>query len=576
MRKALLGLVLVLGFAAGVQTQGYSLGQNKGTVTPSGLDNIIFVDGVTYPCTSTGIQAAVTKAHGGHVVLPSGTCSFDPSVGFSIPNGTWISGAGEYATTLRIPNGNNSTIPMVNINGTAPNDIYLSDFTIDGNAQNQANGGPLIQVLSNGGKIRIERMVLQNSWADCFIALSSGSGNYSSDIEILGNEFNVCGHIGSTIGDIRIFQPLRVKVNGNKFNNSMALASVTMSSQVGAGQVEVANNHFVGGAGYGVALGGGTIGASDGNVHDNFFSMAPTANQNVIDISYWNNVTIHHNHILAMGTCCNGISDLPPAFRTVVDGNEIFGSPSLITNSCIALGGTATVITDNYCQGAGGAGIVLSIGATSQTKSVTVTDNIVKNNSLQTRGAKAGIETFLAASGTAALSDVTLRNNQAYDDQASPTQGWGIGIAVAGQTTGYSNITAENNNVRGNKTGGIFNGATSSSGFLFQNNPGDTNVGVCASSASPALCGVASAGSVIIAAAAKTIVVNTTAVSGASKITVSEDSSLGTLLDVACNTTLGRTYAVTARTSGTSFTITTSDAPSINPACLNYLIVPSN
>ena len=512
MCKALLGLVLVLGFADGVETQGYSVGQtvlgsvalplagangtlctltgsigtdsspcsqlataytngsngsnptttggivnyslgvagaahyqsqfygpdsntsmkpisaprvgletgNEGTVNPSGLDNIIFVDGVTYPCTSTGIQAAVTKAHGGHVVLPSGTCSFDPSVGFSVPNGTWISGAGKYATTLRIPNGNNSTIPMVNINGTAANNIYLSDFTIDGNAQNQTSGGPLIQVLSNGGKIRVERMVLQNSWADCFIALSNGSGNYSSDIEILGNEFNVCGHIGSTTGDVRIFQPLRVKVNGNKFNNSIAVASVTFSSQVGAGQVEVANNHFVGGTGYGVVLGGGTIGASDGNVHDNFFSMAPTANQNVIDISYWNNVTIHHNHILVMGTCCNGISDLPPAFRTVVDGNEIFGSPSLITNSCIALGGTATVITHNYCQGAGGAGIVLAIGATSQTRSVTVTDNIVKNNSQQTSGAKAGIETFLAPGGTASLSDVDTEEQPSLRRSSKP------------------------------------------------------------------------------------------------------------------------------------------------------------
>jgi hypothetical protein len=576
MRKALLGLVLLLGFAARLQAQGYSVAQNTAAANPSGLGSIIFVDGVTYPCTSTGIQAAVTKANGGHVVLPSGTCSFDPSVGFSAPNGTWISGAGKYATTLRIPNGNNSTIPMVNINGTAPNNIYLSDFTIDGNAQNQTNGGPLIQVLSNGGKIRIERMVLQNSWADCFIALSGGSGKYSSDIEILGNEFNVCGHMGSTAGDVRIFQPLRVKVNGNKFNNSIALASVTFSSQVGAGQVEVANNHFVGGTGYGVVLGGGTIGASDGNVHDNFFSMAPRANQNVIDISYWDNVTIHHNHILAMGTCCNGISDLPPAFRTVVDGNEIMGSPLLITNSCIALGGNATVISHNYCQGAGGAGIVLSIGATSQIKGVTITDNIVKINSLQTGGANAGIETFLAPGGTASLSDVTLRNNQAYDDQASPTQGWGIGIAVAGQSTGYRNITAENNNVRGNKTGGIFNGAKSSFGFLFQNNPGDTNIGVCASNTSPAVCGVASAGSVTIPAAATTIVVDTTAVSAASKITVSEDSSLGTLLGVACNTTLRRTYAVTARTSGTSFTITASAAPSTNPACLNYLIVPAN
>jgi len=573
MRRALLGLVSVLGFAAGVQTHGYAVG---GMARAGGVDNIIFVDGVTYPCTSTGIQAAVAKAGGGHVVLPPGTCSFDPNVGFSAPNGTWISGAGKYATILRIPNGNNSTIPMVNINGKAPNNIYLSDFTIDGNAQNQTNGGPLIQILNNGGKIRVERMVLQNSWADCFIALSNGPGNYSSDIEILGDEFNSCGHVGRTTGDIRIFQPLRVKVNGNTFNNSLALASVTFSSQAGAGQVEVADNHFVGGAGYGVALGGGTFGASDGNVHDNFFSMAPAANQNVIDISYWSNVTIHHNHILAMGTCCSGISDLPPAFRTVVDGNEIFGSPSLITNSCIALGGTATVISHNYCQGAGGAGIVISVGATSQTKSVTITDNIVKNNSLQTSGAKAGIETFLATGGTAALSDVTLRNNHAYDDQASPTQGWGIGVAVAGQKSGYSNITAENNNVRGNKIGGIFNGAISSSGFLFQNNIGDTNVGVCASNTSPAQCGVASAGSVAMAAAATTIVVNTTAVSSASKISVSEDSSLGSLLGVACNTTSGRTYTITARKSGASFTITASAAPSINPVCLNYLIVPAN
>jgi hypothetical protein len=94
----------------------------------------------------------------------------------------------------------------------------------------------------------------------------------------------------------------------------------------------------------------------------------------------------------------------------------------------------------------------------------------------------------------------------------------------------------------------------------------------CNSSASPAVCSAAAAGTVAVAAGATTEVVNTTAVTSSSEIHVFEDSSLGTRLGVTCNTTTGRTYTVTARTSGTSFTITSSAAPSTNPACLSYTI----
>ena len=91
--------------------------------------------------------------------------------------------------------------------------------------------------------------------------------------------------------------------------------------------------------------------------------------------------------------------------------------------------------------------------------------------------------------------------------------------------------------------------------------------------ASPAVCSAAPAGSVTIAAAATTITVNTTAVTANSQIFVFEDSSLGTRLGVTCNTTTGRTYTVTARTAATSFVITSSAAPTTNPACLSYAIV---
>lgn len=86
-------------------------------------------------------------------------------------------------------------------------------------------------------------------------------------------------------------------------------------------------------------------------------------------------------------------------------------------------------------------------------------------------------------------------------------------------------------------------------------------------------CTSASAGRVSIAAAATTVTIASTAVTANSEIFIQEDATLGTALSVTCNTTSGRTYAITTRTAGTSFVVTTSAAPVTNPACLNYRIV---
>jgi hypothetical protein len=95
----------------------------------------------------------------------------------------------------------------------------------------------------------------------------------------------------------------------------------------------------------------------------------------------------------------------------------------------------------------------------------------------------------------------------------------------------------------------------------------------CSDSAGDAACSDAPAGSFVIDASDTDTVVSTTVVTANSQIVVVEDSSLGTRLSVTCNTTLGRTYAVTARTAATSFTITSSAAPTTNPACLSYWII---
>jgi hypothetical protein len=90
---------------------------------------------------------------------------------------------------------------------------------------------------------------------------------------------------------------------------------------------------------------------------------------------------------------------------------------------------------------------------------------------------------------------------------------------------------------------------------------------------SDGICGSAAAGAVTIAAGATTVTVFTAAVTAASRIMVTENSTLGAALGVTCNTTVGRTYTVTKSIAGTSFAITTSAVPVINPACLTYTIV---
>lgn len=104
--------------------------------------------------------------------------------------------------------------------------------------------------------------------------------------------------------------------------------------------------------------------------------------------------------------------------------------------------------------------------------------------------------------------------------------------------------------------------------------PKVTTAANCSSSASPAVCGSASAGSFAIAASATSVVVDTTAVTANSQIFVQQDDTLGTKLSVTCNTgILAGPPAVTARSAATSFTVSVTAGLTVNPVCFSYFIV---
>lgn len=97
----------------------------------------------------------------------------------------------------------------------------------------------------------------------------------------------------------------------------------------------------------------------------------------------------------------------------------------------------------------------------------------------------------------------------------------------------------------------------------------------CSDSAGDAACAAAPAGSVVVDASDTATVVSTTAVTADSQIFLQTDASLGTRLSVTCNTQANSTFnpRVTARTAGTSFTITVDAGPTTNPLCLSFLVV---
>lgn len=97
----------------------------------------------------------------------------------------------------------------------------------------------------------------------------------------------------------------------------------------------------------------------------------------------------------------------------------------------------------------------------------------------------------------------------------------------------------------------------------------------CSSSASPAVCAAAAAGSVAIpAGTASTLQVNTSRVTANSQVLLTIDEGLGTKLGVTCNTTVATLTqpVVTARTAGTSFTIQEPATTTTNPVCVSYLV----
>jgi hypothetical protein len=448
----------------------------------------VVCDGVTVNSTTVtnAIGAGGQKAH---VIFPRGTCLVSVEGGtFNVYDGSWYSGAGKLGTIIKRANGgsaNNNIFTIASGGGFgATGNVLFTDMTIDGNCvdsscPNETGGGDSIGGTSPTSKFSALRMRIINSYG-YGIGLRLGTGNNAdvlvADSDFEGNGLRAgCAAIPCT--DITVQAPLRVRVTRNRSASSQGFS--VFSGHNGAGALTVSQNNVNACLGFAVALGGGGTNPGPAGISDNTFAC-PGSSQNTIDMAFWFGIRVENNTITFGGA---GIADGPPSNNVQIIGNKLFGVAG--NGYCIGPGGNDMLIADNFCTGAGAGGIgVNNGGGTAASKGIVIVNNIVKNSSQFTSGAHSGIELNIAAAG-GTFNGVIIKGNKVYDDQETPTQGYGIALATFAPFTGFSNVTIENNDVRRNKTGGILKNATPTTGVVIANNPGGESSYLCQLTACP-------------------------------------------------------------------------------------------
>jgi Pectate lyase superfamily protein len=449
-------------------------------------------DGVTDD--SSALQSALNAASlsgPGNVaiILPPGTCVIDPATNVTINSALWLQGAGRFGTTLKRKNSSaGGSILQINSNG-----ITFSDFAIDGNKGGSGITADADSIVANNAfsDITIQRMRFLNATHSDIATNVSAAGVYTADWLIVENDFDNGGtatcNAAVSCANVYLHQPLRVHIVGNTATNSRHFA--LFSSIPGAGQVEIGQNIANNIDGYFVALGGGVLGAAGAQLHDNFIVTSKTYAWNIFDLAFWSDFSVDHNTMYYTGGFASSIgvpaaciADFPPANHGEIDGNICYLSPILSTNVLgISVGGSDVSIMNNFIQGASTAGIGFAVSSLGPARGLRIIGNTSKNNSQGSPGVYAGIELYLGtvdgSASQAALSDVVIQGNHCYDDQATKTQGYGIGIGIGGAETAFSSVVIEENNLAGNLHSGILNGAATIPGLAIRNNFGFNPVG---------------------------------------------------------------------------------------------------
>lgn len=417
---------------------------------------------------------------------------------------------------------------------------------------------------------------------------------------------------------------------GFKVENTVISSGASCGVQVYQSSAgEISGNHISGGLADGIIHGGGTLASFNNLVSDNY--IYNTGDDGISVDTYAASAQIYNiriigNHlenIIARSISINGGTNI------LVDSNVVSNPQFIAYQAGSDVGQAATtdvLMSNNICYLCGGSGTGAAFFSWGQSGAVASHITWSNNHAYDTSS-----HCFQIGGGT----NFTLMEKIIGNTCSASVGTSGLGVALDGVT----NVTITSNVFQGFRgaiatvgsnvntgqadiTNNLFDGILSAGSYAIWLNPdtftsavltgntlsndGTTLTGMaivsgipnvyaegnlgdntilsitgntgtnCASSASPAVCGNATTGSVAFPTGTNpTLTVNTTAVLAGSTIVLTPDDSLGTKLGITCNSTITTQgpWFINARSAGTSFTAQVSAAPATNKLCFNYKIL---
>jgi hypothetical protein len=243
--------------------------------------------------------------------------------------------------------------------------------------------------------------------------------------------------------------------------------------------VTATDNHVQGLGSYVSALSAASIASEGQTVYTGVFSPPLRAGYTVTISGFHNR---RNNCNPSEFTPCTVVSGTE---TTVVVNNaggvaETQGAHLKLNNSNnwgIALGSSNVTIARNTIADMGSAGILIDVGD-GPNATDSIHDNLIAGNSVKNCGQAdnvprtGGIALYVSPSGSNAMSGIVIRGNRVVNE-GIPTQAYGLAIGSSGsRKTGFSHITVEGNDFRGNIKGGIQDGAPDASNVSILNNLG--------------------------------------------------------------------------------------------------------
>lgn len=354
---------------------------------------------------------------GGIVYMPRGTWLVGASDSLVVPSNVTVAGAGMGATILSYVKAVTNGHSLFRVDGDSS--ITFRDFEIDGNAQNDGNYLEFDHGISinNAFRVTVKNMYIRDTGGDG-VYVADGDDilieNSIIDVPNINRAAPLVGRNG-----VAVVEGVGIKIINSIIRGTSFPANIDLepNQNLNASYVLIQGNTISGGF-YAVGLNAGSSGSSldSVKVFDNFISGTDSMSIRVQDATRFE---IKRNTIgYADGS---GIQARPGAgmFGEISDNriNNCAGDGILINNATDNL-----TVNNNWCWENAFSGIRIAGSSGSENKFINTFLNRCWNNDSGDTDTFSGIHINFTDSSI-------VFNNFCYDDQASPTQHYGINVA---------------------------------------------------------------------------------------------------------------------------------------------------